>query len=167
MKTLQQQLGQYGLYHRSKRNILTHFFGIPLIVFAVLCLFARIEIPITNFLINAAQIVVFASVVYYLTLSVSLGLIMAIILVLFSAGAALVAQLPVLNWLSISIGIFVVGWVLQFIGHYFEGKKPAFVDDIVGLIIGPLFVLAEALFLMGFYSELEQQIIAIAGPNKA
>ena len=74
MKTLQQQLGTYGLYHRSKRNVLTHFFGIPLIVFAVLCLLARIQIPIGSLLIDGAQLFVFASVVYYLMLSVSLGL---------------------------------------------------------------------------------------------
>lgn len=166
MKTLQQQLGQYALYHRSKRNVLTHFFGIPLIVFAVLCLCVRIEFPVADYVINAAQVVVFASVVYYLMLSVSLGLIMAAILVLLSLGAVAIAQLSLRDWLVISVGLFVVGWVLQFIGHYYEGKKPAFVDDIVGLIIGPLFVLAEALFLMGFYRSLEQQVIEIAGTSK-
>ncbi|MCQ8876871.1 DUF962 domain-containing protein [Pseudoalteromonas shioyasakiensis] len=166
MKTLQQQLGTYALYHRSKRNVLTHFFGIPLIVYAVLCLFARIEIPIAGIVLNAAQLIVFASVVYYLMLSISLGLIMALLLVLLSLAAVSIAQLSFRDWLVISIGLFVIGWLLQFIGHYFEGKKPAFVDDIVGLIIGPLFVLAEALFLIGFYSELEKQISAIAGPSK-
>ena len=56
MKTLQQQLGQYGLYHRSKRNVLTHFFGIPLIVFAALCLLARVEIPIGSFNVQNCRI---------------------------------------------------------------------------------------------------------------
>lgn len=166
MKTLQQQLGNYALYHRSKRNVLTHFFGIPLIVFAVLCLLAGIQFSIAGYAIDAAQVVVFVSVVYYLMLSVSLGLIMALLLVILSSAAAVIAQLTFIQWLSISISVFVLGWVLQFIGHYYEGKKPAFVDDITGLIIGPLFVLAEALFLLGLYSQLEQQITAIAGPSK-
>ncbi|CAM4232746.1 DUF962 domain-containing protein [Pseudoalteromonas ostreae] len=166
MKTLQQQLGNYGLYHRSKRNVLTHFFGIPLIVFAVICLLARIHIPLGEFVINAAQIVVFVSVVYYLMLSVSLGLIMAILLVLFSIAAAPIAQLIFSHWLQISAGLFVFGWVLQFIGHYYEGKKPAFIDDIVGLVIGPLFVLAELLFMLGFYKTLEHEVTEIAGPTK-
>ena len=125
MKTLQQQLGNYGLYHRSKRNVLTHFFGIPLIVYAVLCLLARIYLA-----------------------------------------AAPITSLSFTSWLAVSIGVFIFGWVLQFIGHYFEGKKPAFVDDIIGLIIGPLFVLVEALFLLGLYKQLEQQITDIAGPTK-
>ena len=172
MKTLQQQLGTYGLYHRSKRNVLTHFFGIPLIVFAVLCLLARIQIPIDNFIIDnlvidGAQLIVLASVVYYFMLSFSLGFIMAVILTLLLVAAQPIAAMAFWPWLSIGVGVFVFGWVLQFIGHYYEGKKPAFVDDLIGLIIGPLYVTVELLFLMGFYKTLEDEVNAIAGPTKA
>jgi uncharacterized membrane protein YGL010W len=167
MKTLQQQLGTYGLYHRSKRNVLTHFFGIPLIVFAVLCLLARIQIPIGSLLIDGAQLFVFASVVYYLMLSVSLGLIMGVLFTLLLLAAQPIAAMAFWSWLSIGVGVFVFGWVLQFIGHYYEGKKPAFVDDLIGLIIGPLYVTVEFLFLMGFYKSLEHEVNAIAGPTKA
>ncbi|MCP4056713.1 MAG: DUF962 domain-containing protein [Pseudoalteromonas sp.] len=167
MKTLQQQLGTYGLYHRSKRNVLTHFFGIPLIVFAVLCLLARIQIPIGSLLIDGAQLFVFASVVYYLMLSVSLGLIMGVLFTLLLLAAQPIAAVAFWPWLSIGVGVFVFGWVLQFIGHYYEGKKPAFVDDLIGLIIGPLYVTVELLFLMGFYKSLEHEVNAIAGPTKA
>ena len=166
MKTLQQQLGTYGLYHRSKRNVLTHFFGIPLIVFAVLCLLARIQIPIGSLLIDGAQLFVFASVVYYLMLSVSLGLIMGVLFTLLLLAAQPIAAMAFWPWLSIGVGVFVFGWVLQFIGHYYEGKKPAFVDDLIGLIIGPLYVTVEFLFLMGFYKSLEHEVNAIAGPTK-
>jgi uncharacterized membrane protein YGL010W len=167
MKTLQQQLGTYGLYHRSKRNVLTHFFGIPLIVFAVLCLLARIQIPIGSLLIDGAQLFVLASVVYYLMLSVSLGLIMGVLFTLLLLAAQPIAAMAFWPWLSIGVGVFVFGWVLQFIGHYYEGKKPAFVDDLIGLIIGPLYVTVEFLFLMGFYKSLEHEVNAIAGPTKA
>lgn len=57
-----------------------------------------------------------------------------------------------------SIGIFVVGWVFQVVGHFYEKKKPAFMDDVIGLAIGPLFVLAEMVFMFGFRKELEQRI---------
>ena len=50
------------------------------------------------------------------------------------------------TWLALGIGLFFVGWVIQFIGHIFEGRKPAFVDDLIGLVVGPLFVVAEAGF---------------------
>ena len=54
------------------------------------------------------------------------------------------------RWLGWGIGAFVVGWVLQFVGHYYEGRKPAFVDDLVGLLVGPMFVTGEVLFALGW-----------------
>lgn len=36
----------------------------------------------------------------------------------------------------ISLGLFVLGWVLQFIGHYFEGKPPEFFKDYRFLFVG-------------------------------
>ena len=67
-------------------------------------------------------------------------------------------------WLSAGIGLFVVGWGFQFIGHYYEGRKPAFVDDLMGLIVGPLFVVAELGFLIGLGKKTQAQVEAIAGP---
>ncbi|MFX7938309.1 Mpo1-like protein, partial [Acinetobacter baumannii] len=74
------------------------------------------------------------------------------------------AALPTTAWLASSLGLFFGGWVLQFIGHWYEGRKPAFVDDIVGLVIGPLFVAAEAGFLMGWRPEVQAAIEARVGP---
>src|SRR5436190_188951 len=36
----------------------------------------------------------------------------------------------------IALGLFVVGWILQFIGHYFEGKPPEFLKDYRFLFVG-------------------------------
>ncbi len=60
--------------------------------------------------------------------------------------------------------MFVVGWIIQFIGHYYEGRKPAFIDDVTGLIIGPLFVVAELAFLMGLRKPLQHAIEERSGP---
>jgi len=81
--------------------------------------------------------------------------------------AVKIAVLPMWSWLGASIGIFVVGWVFQFVGHYFEKKKPAFVDDLIGLAIGPLFVLAEFVFLLGFRKPLHQRILKEAQMKRA
>jgi len=166
MKTLEQQLTQYARYHRSKRNLYTHFVGIPLIVFAVICLFARVVFPLGGIEFNGAYVAVFLAVLYYLRLSLPMGLMMAGVLSLLIIAALPIAALPVLGWLGFSLSVFFLGWVIQFIGHYFEGKKPAFVDDLAGLIIGPLFVLAEVLFLLGWFSSLEKHIEQHAGPMK-
>ena len=36
----------------------------------------------------------------------------------------------------IALGLFLFGWVLQFVGHYFEGKPPEFFKDWRFLFVG-------------------------------
>jgi uncharacterized membrane protein YGL010W len=62
--------------------------------------------------------------------------------------------------------MFVGGWFVQFVGHFFEGRKPAFVDDLVGLIVGPLFVVAEVGFALGLRKELHAEIERRSGPTR-
>lgn len=38
-------------------------------------------------------------------------------------------------WLAAAI-LFVVGWILQFVGHYYEGKPPEFMRDYRFLFVG-------------------------------
>jgi uncharacterized membrane protein YGL010W len=73
------------------------------------------------------------------------------------------AQQSTLVWLASGVGMFVIGWVIQFVGHHYEGRKPAFVDDVTGLIVGPLFVVVELAFLLGLRRELKEQIEGRAG----
>jgi uncharacterized membrane protein YGL010W len=47
----------------------------------------------------------------------------------------------------------------------YEHRKPAFVDDVIGLLIGPLFVLAEMLFGFGWRPALREAIEARVGPT--
>jgi uncharacterized membrane protein YGL010W len=57
-------------------------------------------------------------------------------------------------WLGWGIGFFAVGWLIQFIGHWYEGRKPAFVDDVIGLVVAPMFIVAEAMFMLGWNKPL-------------
>ncbi|MFC3034630.1 DUF962 domain-containing protein [Pseudoalteromonas fenneropenaei] len=167
MKSLEQQLVQYARYHRDRRNILTHFFGIPLILQAVVLLLCNPTITLNEWSFTPALIAICITSAYYLRLSLVLGVLMLMILLLMYAvsGWLISTLLPLLplNQLWFGALLFAFGWVLQFIGHHFEGKKPAFVDDLIGLVIGPLFVLVELLFLLGFFKQLEAQIILEAG----
>ncbi len=46
--------------------------------------------------------------------------------------------------------MFAAGWALQFVGHYvFEKNKPAFYGDAYYLLVGPAWVAAEWLELLG------------------
>lgn len=167
MKTLTDHLGQYAAYHRDRRNIATHFVGIPMIVLAVVVLLARPALDVAGWPVSVATLAVIAATLYYLRLDRRLGAVMGALLL----GCLLLAQatssLSTGVWAAVGVGLFVVGWVIQFVGHIFEGRKPAFVDDITGLIIGPLFVVTEAGFLMGWRRELEAQIEQRAGPTRS
>lgn len=66
-------------------------------------------------------------------------------------------------WLAWGVGLFVIGWVVQFVGHYYEGKKPAFIDDLSGLLIGPLFIVCELLFVVGMLPKTREIIERDAG----
>ena len=57
----------------------------------------------------------------------------------------IVVSLPmfIFNW-RWGLGLFVVGWILQFAGHLIEGNQPAFFRNPVYLLVGPLWLLRRA-----------------------
>jgi uncharacterized membrane protein YGL010W len=161
MRTLEQHITQYAAYHRDKRNIITHFFGIPLIVLGVVLAFAQISIgPI-----HAGWFVSIAAMIYYLILDRPLGLAMVFYLFVTTAVASLITAQTNTNIALISAVVcFVGGWALQFLGHKYEGMKPAFVDDIMGLAIGPLFVMTEFFFFLRLKQPLQKYVEDRVGP---
>ncbi len=164
MKSLVDHLSQYAAYHRDPRNIASHFIGIPMIVVAVAVLLSRPEWQVAGLWLSPAVLLALFAAGFYLRLELALGVLMSVLMGLSVwAGHVLAAQ-STLVWLSSGIGLFVVGWVIQFVGHYYEGRKPAFVDDVSGLIVGPLFVVAELAFLVGLRHDLKQQIEERSGP---
>jgi uncharacterized membrane protein YGL010W len=164
MKSLVDHLSQYAAYHRDPRNIASHFIGIPLIVVAVAVLLSRPEWSLGGLWISPAVIVALASAWFYLRLEVKLGVLMTVLMGLSVWAGHALAQQSTLIWLSSGLAMFVIGWVIQFVGHHYEGRKPAFVDDVSGLIVGPLFVVAEVAFMLGLRQELKQAIEQRSGP---
>ncbi|PMW27997.1 DUF962 domain-containing protein, partial [Pseudomonas sp. MPR-E5] len=152
MKSLVDHLSQYAAYHRDPRNIASHFIGIPLIVVAVAVLLSRPQW--VGGWVSPAVLLALASAWFYLRLEVRLGVLMTVLLGLCVWAGQVLAQQNTLVWLSSGIGMFVVGWAIQFVGHHYEGRKPAFVDDVTGLIVGPLFVVVELAFLLGMRRDL-------------
>jgi uncharacterized membrane protein YGL010W len=158
MKTITDHLAQYAAYHRDRRNIATHLVGIPMIVVALMILLSRPSFILAELVLSPATIVAVIATLFYLKLDGLLGILMGLLLAVCVYAGQQVALLSTAEWLAWGIGMFVVGWVFQFIGHYFEGKKPAFVDDIMGLAIGPLFVVAEVVFMLGLKKQLHADI---------
>jgi len=109
-----------------------------------------------------------AACIYYLKLDWTLGITMALVLFLMCAGASeITARSGTVAALGWAAGIFVVGWAIQFLGHKYEGMKPAFFDDVKQLLIGPIFVCAEAFFLLGAKPGLRRYIEDRVGPTVA
>tara|TARA_Y100000034_G_scaffold134209_1_gene201964 strand:- start:755 stop:1267 length:513 start_codon:yes stop_codon:yes gene_type:complete len=169
MEKLDQHLIKYALYHRDERNILTHFVGVPLIVFAVIGLLYFPLMSVNSLLITPALIIAILAMLFYLALDIKLGLLMSGLYLLGLWGVDSIFEsmsTQTVSFYGLFAGLFVVGWIIQFIGHYYEGKKPAFVDDLIGLLVGPLFVVVELLFKLGLLKNLEARIVEHAGPYR-
>ena len=164
MKSVEVQLSNYKSVHFNKTNIKTHFVGIPLIVWAITVLLSlntfNIEIAGTMLTYTPAMVFFALSLLYYFKLHVKLGLGMLFYVVANVYLASLVSAMEYALW--IAIATFIVGWVIQFIGHIYEKAKPAFMDDIMGLVIGPLFLMAEVYFALGLEKQPHKDITPMA-----
>ena len=160
------QLTKYAAYHRDPRNIATHYVGVPMIVLAVISFLSRPGFQLMGLSLSPIWFVLAAAAVFYLRLDLRFGITMTVLFVLGAFLTSFIASQTTLVWALSSAALFIVGWVIQFIGHYYEGKKPAFVDDLVGLLIGPLFVTAEIGFNLGLRLELKTEIESRVGPTR-
>lgn len=168
MRSLEENLAQYAACHRDRRNIATHFVGVPLIVFAIVLAAATVAFPFAGTAVSLAALVSIGACLYYLRLDLAFGLAMALVLFAMCAVASeMTARFSTAGSLAWAALLFTVGWILQFLGHRFEGMKPAFLDDARQLLVGPLFVIAEAVFAFGGRAALRRYIEDRVGPTVA
>jgi uncharacterized membrane protein YGL010W len=135
MRRVDGLLADYGSHHRTRGNLVCHAFGISLIVFGVLSMLRAI--PIGG--MTAAEVLIAAAFLYYLTLDVPLALAVT--------GTALLLDLAarMTDW-RIGAGAFLLGWAFQGIGHaHYEKNSPAFFRNLVHLLVGPMFLVNELL----------------------
>ena len=157
---------QYAGRHRDQRNIATHMVGVPMIVFGLGVLLARGQMDLGSGSLSLAWLVWTLATLWYLSRGhLLLGLAVSAANALLFGLAHLASAGTAAHWLSWGLGFFTVGWIIQFIGHYYEGKKPAFADDLVGLLVGPMFVAAEVLFSLGLARGLQHEIERRVGPT--
>ena len=144
MSKFQQLLDAYGVSHKNKTNKLIHWICVPAIFFSIVGLISVIPFPwnvsiIENISLNWAFIALALVLIYYVSLSISISIGMALFafLCMFFCNHINTYDYPAL----IYVGIFVVSWVFQFVGHHIEGKKPSFLQDIQFLLIGPAWLM--------------------------
>jgi uncharacterized membrane protein YGL010W len=166
MSTATDLMSQYAAYHRDRRNIATHFVGIPMIVFAIGALLARPTFAVGEAPFTPAAVAWCLTTLWYLTRgNLVLGATTALVNLVIVMAAQPLGQMTTMAWLVSGLGAFFVGWVIQFVGHYYEGRKPAFVDDIRGLLVGPMFLVGEAMFSLGWGKPLLAEIESRVGPT--
>ncbi|HRX87808.1 MAG TPA: DUF962 domain-containing protein [Steroidobacteraceae bacterium] len=145
MRTVQQWLDEYGASHQHPTNKRLHWLCVPPIVLTVIGFLWALPVPAAartaGSWLNWGTLAIVLSVAYYSWLSPRLAMGATVALV---ALAAIVAWLDRLAWplWGICLGIFVVAWIGQFIGHAIEGKRPSFFKDVQFLLIGPLWLLS-------------------------
>jgi uncharacterized membrane protein YGL010W len=157
MLSLKQQMQSYGAYHRDPRNKLTHFFGVPLVTFSLFLLLGWFRFVHPEVLpISIATIFYVAVSIYYFRLDWAIALIQLPFSLMLLWLADWLAQQSLALSFSVFLAAFVLGWIIQLIGHMIEGRRPALVDNIFQVFNAPLFITVEALNLLGFRRDLTE-----------
>jgi uncharacterized membrane protein YGL010W len=145
MKTVDEWLSEYGESHQHATNKTLHWICVPTIVVSLIGLLWSLPVPqamrALSPLVNWGTLVLALGVLYYLRLSVSLAIGMLVFVTLVTLAVLGLERLPWSLW-AVCLALFVVAWIGQFIGHYYEGKRPSFFKDVQFLMIGPLWLLS-------------------------
>jgi uncharacterized membrane protein YGL010W len=154
MKPLEEQMSVYAAYHQDARNKATHFVGVPAIVLSLMIPLSWLRIDA----VSAAMMITAALLAYYLALDLWLGLAMCIVMgTLLWLGQTIADQGALAGW-SWFAALFVGGWILQLVGHVFEGRKPALADNLFQIFVAPIFLCAEIFFALGYKPRLHSAV---------
>jgi uncharacterized membrane protein YGL010W len=137
MRRVDALLSDYASFHRTRGNLVCHAFGITLIVFGIVSMLLAVPLPPVAPL-TAAEALMAASLLFYLTLDAALAAVILAEFVLLDLAARAVG-----DW-RVGLAAFALGWVFQGVGHArFEKNSPAFFKNLAHLLVGPLFLLNE------------------------
>jgi len=158
------QLATYASYHRDHRNRATHFVGILAIVFSLLVPLALWRVHAFGYDVSAALILTVLALLGWIALDAVIGLAMIVVMVPFLVVAEWIARNygGTTAWIVFAL-FFVGGWIFQLVGHVWEGKRPALVDNLFQAFIGPMFIMAEVLMALGLKRELKAVVEGTPG----
>jgi uncharacterized membrane protein YGL010W len=149
MRTQQQYLNSYQESHQNRLNQLIHVFCVPVIFFSTIGLGWAVPVgrwlgaaePLASWL-NLATLLGPLALAFYARLSLTSALVMT---VWFAISATLIIAMEFAGWpvFWICAALWAIAWAVQFYGHEVEGAKPSFAEDLVFLLIGPLFVMQK------------------------
>lgn len=140
MQSAEALFADYAAYHQTKGNKFFHRLGIPLIMLTLIAMLTYVKLFTAGTVtIDAAMLLIALASAYYFVIEWRLALPMIVVSIVFYYVGAFIP-------LVISATLFVIGWILQFIGHkVYEQKNPAFFRNFVHLLIGPLWILNDVI----------------------
>lgn len=157
MKTLDQQMAVYAAYHRNRWNRLTHFIGVPAIIFAILIPMSWVSFGEG---VTLAHVFVGVVLAYYFLLDVPLALAATVAVAALMLAAKAAAGTGIASGWIWSGAFFVGGWIVQLVGHAFEGRRPALADNLFQIFIAPVFLVAEVFFALGLKRDVMEKVEA-------
>lgn len=159
MKTISEHMAFYDAYHRNPWNKATHFIGIPSIIYSILVPLSWPSVNVADLPITAAMAFVVSVLIYYFLLEPALATAMVAFILPTLYLAHMTAETGVVAGALAASFFFVWGWIWQIVGHvFFEKRRPALLDNLFQLVIGPIFLVAEVFFLLGFKKALRARV---------
>lgn len=138
MQDIHALFADYESFHQTAGNKIFHRLGIPMIMLSLIGMLTLLPLFTAGTVrYDAAMLLIALSAAYYFVVEWRLAIVMtAVSLAFYFIGAAI--PLP------INIGLFLLGWIFQFVGHkVYEHKNPAFFRNFVHLLVGPLWILND------------------------
>ncbi|EKO3450470.1 DUF962 domain-containing protein [Vibrio fluvialis] len=140
MRTLNQWLDAYAVSHQNPINKRIHRVAVPGIYLSIVGLIWSLPaVPLMEWRVDCIWLVAMPVLGFYYRLSMTVFLMM-LGFTLACIGLAWSVELMALPLLPLSLALFVLLWIAQFVGHKIEGKKPSFLSDLQFLLIGPIWV---------------------------
>lgn len=146
MRKIDQLFAEYAESHQNATNKFIHWICVPLIFWSILGFISIIPAP--HFCLQyfgCMSIISITSVIlitiFYLRLSWRIAFVMLFVMIIMEYFVYTInIRLENYSWIFY-LSIFIITWILQFLGHKIEGKKPSFIKDIQFLLIGPIWLL--------------------------
>lgn len=152
MRTMQSWLDGYSSDHRHPTNQLLHWICVPLIVWCVVALLWTVPVPAAYARPGAwAVLLMVLAFTWYWKHSHRLGAALLIAFVVLALLTELLfRRLGAVDLRWLALGVFVIAWIGQFVGHAIEGRRPSFLTDLAYLLIGPAWLMEKLLRKLGF-----------------
>jgi uncharacterized membrane protein YGL010W len=158
MQTLEQQMSFYAAYHQDPRNKATHFVGVPMIIFGLFIALGWARIEVGGITLTAALLLAAVVMTWYFLLDVPLALAMLVTNAVLLYLADMVSVQPIGAGMAWFLVFFGGGWVIQLVGHAWEGRKPALADNFFQIFVAPIFLAAEVFFALGYKPALHAAV---------